>query len=112
MSDEPQQPLACRLSETQKEDRRPKVEALFVERLEEVTETDAGYAFKFDADSDNLQRVFEFVDAERKCCPFFQFDITVPADEQPVRLEIGGSERVKAFVADNMLPEIERRSTE
>lgn len=106
MSDETQRTLACNLSEAQKQDRRPRVEALFLQRLEAVHETDAGYAFEFDASSDNLQRVFEFVDAERKCCPFFQFDITIPHDEGPVQLEIGGSDRVKEFVADNMLPEI------
>ena len=47
------------------------------------------------------------MEAERKCCPFFRFDITVEPDEGPIWLEIGGSDRVKQFVADNIVARLE-----
>jgi hypothetical protein len=75
MSTQNDEPLACRLSESQKEARRPDVEALFRDGID--------------------------------CCPFFQFDVTVHPHDGPVEMRIGGSDRVKSFITDKMIPEVE-----
>lgn len=108
MSDTEEQPLVCRLSETEKDQRRPQVEELFVDQLRAYRETDDGFLFEFEASDANYEGIFEFVDAERKCCPFFQFEITVEPDGGPISLEIGGSDRVKRYVEQEMITEIER----
>lgn len=107
MSDDTDRELFCKLDEALNESRRPKVETLFLEKLQNRRETEEGYAFEFPSDDESCERVFEFVDAERKCCPFFRFDVTVEPDEGPIWLEIGGSDRVKSFVEENLLEEID-----
>lgn len=110
MSDTSEQPLVCKLDEAQKEERRPNVEALFVGKLQGRRETATGWAFEFPSDDEAFERIFEFVDAERKCCPFFEFEITVGSQGGPVWLEIGGSDRVKNYVEENLLVEIDERA--
>lgn len=110
MNDGNEQPLVCRLDEAQKEHRRPKAEALFLDKLQGRHETEDGYASEFRSDGDALQRIVDFVDAERKCCPFFRFDVTVEQDHGPISLEIGGSQRVKSYIEENLLAEIDSRA--
>jgi hypothetical protein len=83
MSSDDERTIACKLDEARKEKRRPKVEALFVNELLERHEIESGWEFQFPADDPVLERVFEFVNAERKCCPFFQFQVFVDPDGGP-----------------------------
>ncbi len=107
MSTQNDESLACRLSEAQKEARRPDVEALFRDGMDRYHETEQGYLFEFRDDDEVLARLFQFVKAEHACCPFFQFDVTVHPHDGPVEMEIGGSDRVKSFITDEMIPEVE-----
>lgn len=107
MSDDNGRTLACKLDEAQKEDRRPKLEKLFGNFLQDRRETEAGWAFRFPADGEAFERIVQFVDAERKCCPFFRFDVTVEPDQGPIWLEVSGDERVKHFITENMVEEID-----
>ena len=43
-----------------------------------------------------------WVDLERKCCPFFTFELAVARGEGPVWLRITGAEGVKAFLRDEL----------
>lgn len=98
--------LVCKLSADERDRRRPRVEALFGE-VREREETDRGYAFRFDPDDETFERLSAFVDAERKCCPFFRFEITIEPNREAIWLEVGGDDTVQSFVEDQMLPTLE-----
>ncbi|HYL98942.1 MAG TPA: hypothetical protein VEZ90_08300, partial [Blastocatellia bacterium] len=40
-----------------------------------VKELANGYAFQFPSDSETIQSAAEWITMERKCCPFFGFDL-------------------------------------
>ena len=63
---------------------------------QEKRELPNGYGFRLAPSS--LMAAAEWISLERKCCPFFTFEMEQPRDEGPVWLRITGSEGVKAFI--------------
>lgn len=93
--------IACNLSaadlESRAEDLLPGLLKLAAERrLEE-----SGYALRFPASA--LATLFQVIEAERLCCPFFRFHITVEPNEGPVWMALSGPagtrEFIEAFIA-------------
>lgn len=91
-------PLACML---QGNDRERQLAALRELRdtsrsLEELPD---GYAFVFNDDT-AAAALLQVVLAERRCCPFFTFELILPADLGPVTLRVHGPTDAKAFIRD------------
>ena len=57
-----------------------------------------GYSFKLDPKLVSLAEVAERVVAERKCCPFFTFEIGVEGETGALTLSLKGREGVKPFI--------------
>jgi hypothetical protein len=53
----------------------------------------------FAASGENLQKITAVIDAERQCCRFLRFDLTVEPDGGPVSLALSGPPGTKAFLA-------------
>ena len=66
--------------------------------LEEVKELADGYAFRLAGDSVSVAELGEWAAAERKCCPFFDFEIEAERDNGALWLKLRGREGVKAFI--------------
>jgi hypothetical protein len=66
--------------------------------VQQKSELRDGYAFRLPSSA--LMTAAEWVSLERKCCPFFTFEIEQPKDQGPVWLRITGSEGVKAFIEE------------
>jgi hypothetical protein len=64
----------------------------------ETVEMANGFAFRFQDGAISLAELAEWVSAERKCCPFFDFEIEQQADNGPLWLKLRGKEGVKAFM--------------
>jgi hypothetical protein len=64
----------------------------------DVRESADGYVFDFPTDPESIRALAEFVTLERRCCPFFDFALDVPAEAQRVHLRIGGGADVKEFL--------------
>ena len=64
----------------------------------ETVEMANGFAFRFQDGTVSLAELAEWVSAERKCCPFFDFEIEQQADNGPLWLKLRGKEGVKAFM--------------
>ena len=73
-----------------------KLKAANVERKEEAS----GYAFRINTVEASLVDVAEWVNFEKKCCPFFDFEITLQREGGPLWLKVSGREGVKAFISD------------
>ncbi len=65
---------------------------------QEVRELANGYAIGFPGDSKTLMEVAEFVSRERRCCPFFTFEIEAAGEDKPLWLRLTGSKGVKEFI--------------
>jgi hypothetical protein len=64
----------------------------------ETVEMSNGFAFRFSDGTVSLAELAEWVSAERKCCPFFDFEIEQQADSGPLWLKLRGKEGAKAFM--------------
>ena len=64
--------------------------------VEERRELSNGYAFRLPPRT--LMSAAEWISRERRCCPFFTFELEVPRDAGPLWLRVTGSEGVKAFI--------------
>lgn len=95
-------PVSCDPSahtETELEDHDEKVDGLLAER-EDMRKVSGGYAFRFPASWDWVERVFEFVRYERKCCPFLTFEIAFEPEERGIWLYIGGNGEVENYLVE------------
>ena len=68
-----------------------------VDRALSREETANGVRLTLPADA--LQAVLDTVDAERKCCRFLRFEITVEPDGGPISLELAGPPGTREFLA-------------
>ncbi|HXJ05290.1 MAG TPA: hypothetical protein VNH65_09345 [Candidatus Acidoferrum sp.] len=64
----------------------------------ETIETEKGYEFQYSPDKVSIAEVGEWVVAESKCCPFFDFHIDLEKQGTVVCLRLTGIEGIKAFI--------------
>ena len=64
----------------------------------EFVELAKGYEFQFSPKSVSLAELAEWVSAESKCCPFFDFHIDLEGEGSLLCLRLTGEERIKAFI--------------
>ena len=69
---------------------------LFTELAEARGAIPGGYVLTFRADA--LLLIARFVDNERRCCPFIQFEIAVSADAGPVFLRMNGPDGTRSLI--------------
>ncbi|MGH9773879.1 MAG: hypothetical protein ACRD50_02910 [Candidatus Acidiferrales bacterium] len=67
---------------------------------EDTNELADGYAYRLDSRKAPLADVAEWVAQERRCCPFFDFEIALERDGGPLWLKLRGKEGVKQFIRD------------
>ena len=92
-------PIACDLTALEPDVRATHMAAavqLLRGDAAEVTELPEGYAFRYRADQ--YDQVVQFIANERRCCPFFTFNLEVAPAQGPLWLRITGGEGVKAFM--------------
>jgi hypothetical protein len=96
-------PVACSLTDAAFRARRDAVQRdLFSGRRSWAPEPD-GYRFRFPPDDVWLERITEFVLAERQCCPFLTFRVVVHAGETGVDLELSGPPGSRTFIERTFL---------
>lgn len=90
--------FACNMKalSTAERARYQEVTKTLLETAQEKRELPNGYGFRLPAAS--LMSAAEWVSLERRCCPFFAFEIEQSRDEGAVWLRVTGSEGVKAFI--------------
>lgn len=64
----------------------------------EVVETEKGYEFQYGPTDVSLGELAEWVVAEGKCCPFFDFHIDLEHEGSLLCLRLTGEEGIKAFI--------------
>ena len=92
-------PIACTLSPDALQARRDRLLADVFRRAEHHELTDNGLRVRFVSDADSVATLGRIVDAERLCCRFLRFVITVEPDGGPVVLELSGPAGTREFIA-------------
>jgi hypothetical protein len=59
-----------------------------------------GYAFQMNTKQIGTDQLAEWIELERKCCPFFEFEIHWTPQNGDVWLHLSGPEGVKEFILD------------
>src|SRR4051812_1163244 len=78
--------LACRLIGPELAARKANITEELLAHVEETVERENAFSFRLPASEPWPQRVFEFVAAERQCCPFFTFDVRFEPNDGPLWL--------------------------
>jgi len=90
----------CNVKALNAEERR-RHEALtkkLLAKRQETIESDKGYELQFSPADVSVGEVAEWVVAEGKCCPFFDFHIDLEDEGKLVCLRLTGAEGVKQFI--------------
>ena len=101
----PEHPVACQLDAFSSADRarHDQLMATLLGEVREVKELPDGYAFRLPSDAKRLAEVGEWISLERKCCPFFNFDLAWTVDDHSPWLRVTGTKEVKAFLSQTKM---------
>ena len=91
-------PIACTLSPEALKARRENLLDALLRCATERTELPDGFRLRFSADAKILGDIFRTVDAERHCCRFLSFGITVSPDEGPITVDLAGPAGTREFL--------------
>ena len=95
-------PVVCTLTPATIATRKAALLPGLVGRADSREDTASGMRLRFPADA--LSAVLQTVDAERQCCRFLRFDITVEPDGGPIWLEVAGPPGTREFLAALLEP--------
>src|SRR5438132_4965036 len=93
--------FACNLKAFQPEERKRWRESLdkVMSSVLVARELSNGYALQIDTSRASVAAVAEWVDLERRCCPFFDFEVNLHGENGALWLSLTGRDGVKQFIA-------------
>ena len=92
-------PVACTLSPAALAARRENLLNALLQRATERSELPNGCRLRFAAEGGILLDIARVIDAERQCCRFLQFTVTVDPDDGPITLDLTGPPGTRDFLA-------------
>lgn len=92
-------PIACTLDPATLKTRREGLLRELVRRAEHSEARSDGYRLRFVPTEDALTLIARTVNAERRCCRFLRFTLTVEPNEGPVYLDLTGPAGTGEFLA-------------
>ena len=92
-------PIVCTLTPEQFQTRRSTLLPGVLARAHAVEAIAEGYRVGFAASSETLQANAAMIDAERQCCRFLRFQLTIQPDEGPIVLDVTGPPGTREFLA-------------
>lgn len=92
-------PIACTLPPAAIRASREGLLSELLRRANSHEETEDGHRLHFAPDDDALFTIARAVNAERQCCRFLRFRVTVEADGGPISLELTGPAGTREFLS-------------
>jgi hypothetical protein len=92
-------PIACTLDPATRRTRRDGLLRELVRQAEHRDERSHGYHLRFAASEDALTLIVRAINAERLCCRFLKFTLTVEPDEGPILLDLTGPPGTREFLS-------------
>ncbi len=93
-------PFFCNLNALTKVERasHQEVSQRVLASLRGVREVTDGYAFDLDGHLLSIKDIANWVELERRCCPFFDFHVEWRREDGPLTLQLTGRPGVKEFI--------------
>ncbi len=98
-------PVACGLDDAALVARSEEVRRDLFAITEETRELAGGYAYRFPAEIGWAAKLLDFVEAERRCCSFFRFELAFEPNLGPIWLRLTGPEGTKPFIRRTFGPD-------
>ncbi len=95
-------PIACLLPNYEQAKRRERITNDFLKGAEDIRELRDGFSFRYPGTDEWISKILEFIMFERKCCPFFTFELLFASNTGPVYLHIRGSKGIKEFIKNGL----------
>lgn len=92
-------PIVCTLTPETVATRKAQLLPGLFRRAETTEPTPDGYRLRFAPSGEMLQTLVAAIDAERQCCRFLRFDLTVEPDAGPLVLTLSGPPGAREFLA-------------
>ena len=92
-------PIACTLDPAALKARQQDLLGGLIRRAVERLELPNGYRVRFAPVDGTLAQIASVIEAERHCCRFLTFRLTVEPDGGPIWLEVDGPAGAKEFLA-------------
>ena len=90
-------PIACTLSEDSLRVRKESLARVATQSMK-TTKVENGFRLEFAAGSDTLMNIVAVIDAERQCCRFLRFALTIEQNLGPIVLELTGPDGTQGFL--------------
>ena len=92
-------PVVCTLSPAALDARRAGLLAALFRRAEYHEALPNGHRLRFAVSPEIMTLIASAIDAERQCCRFLRFSLTVEPDEGPILLELTGPDGTQEFLS-------------
>jgi hypothetical protein len=92
-------PIVCTLTPDALRARREGLLSTLVRQAADREDLPEGLRLRFSSTEDTLSTIARTVEAERRCCRFLRFAISVEPDGGPIILELTGPPGTREFVA-------------
>ena len=92
-------PVVCTLGPETLKIRRENLLADLLQQVDSHQPLPDGYRLRFAVSEDVLSLITQTIDAERRCCRFMRFQLTVEPADGPVVLDLTGPPGTREFVA-------------
>jgi len=100
----PDLPISCSLPHDALKQRADDLLPGLAYAATECVPIEGGYRFGFAPRTETLNALIGVIDAERQCCQFLRFQLTVEADGGPFRLDVTGPPGTQEFLASLVTP--------
>jgi hypothetical protein len=92
-------PVACTLSPAALKAQKENLLNMLLHRTQERRELPDGYRLRFLSEGHILAAIARTVDAERQCCRFLRFTVTVEPGDGLISLDLTGPAGTREFLA-------------
>ena len=92
-------PIACTLLPDDLARRRAELLPGLIRRARSQELIDNGYRYTFVASGECLTAIATMIDAERQCCRFLRFQLTVESNDGPLCLDVTGPPGTQEFLS-------------
>ena len=91
-------PVACSLTPEEMRERQASLIPALLERALSIAPSGEGYQLQFKSDATAMRLIADVIAAESRCCPFLQFDLSVPPAQADLCLTVSGPPGTRAFL--------------
>jgi hypothetical protein len=98
MAQTPALPIVCSLTPEAIGARKAELLPGLFRRAVSTESLPNGVCLQFGASTEAIQAIVATIEAERQCCRFLRFDLTVEPDGGPIRLTLTGSDGTAEFL--------------